>query len=704
MPSQEETHIVRPDVSFRKLSSYSVDELNNFVNQQYPFFNVMGVLPKDYDSAALGPKNGVVLYEIFYKTVVPETGKTELVSGLLALPDTDDRQLPVVSYQHGTILSRDEVPSNTVDASGEVKSGETLFNVARFAGNGYALIAADYLGKGISPVDEAYMIKGATTQTNLDLLRASQDVLNALGYEPEHLFLNGWSQGAINTQWYTSALEALNVPVSAMTAASPFNDLLTTFQKWNVDPSAPSWVSLALDILLNAHQTYYELDGLLSEAVVSEYLPLMEEFWKTYRFPTDPEGNPLPLPPANEVLVPDVGNIDQPPTPTIGEFLSHLKKNQTSTTPYETPVRFYYGTADEVLPVSLVTGALVTSGATGIEISDADHRGTFLYSMFNGSEGSSPSAGSALDWFDAKRLEPVTELSYVVEGDSILVSGGQFGSAGFDAVVTSNSMDHPVTILLSIEDAAGLRHSVGSVGATGVGFEQFLGESDLLLHSGDRLVFSTIIDGQEVVSPADLSVVERGDSFSVSFSNDAGADFEMMLTPKNTAEKVYDSQDRMAALQTDWTSGLLNLKAGDVLNLDIITDTDFYNTLSFVRIDQDATTNLPLYSVDGIGAGHSDFDQTVKNNLVLDFSFTQGGLTSNPSLNWTVADDGLYAPVILTPTGSVFTFGVNSAADGRAHVMLLGQNQFGFEDLLLSQRSDWDFNDVVMNVSLIPDL
>lgn len=701
MPSHDEIQIVSPNVSFRKLTNYSVDDLNHFVSQQYPFFNVSGVLPKDYDSTVLGPKNGVVLYEIFYKTVVPETGKTELVSGLVALPDIDARRLPVVSYQHGTILSRDEVPSNTIDASGEVKSGETLFNIARFAGNGYALIAADYLGKGISPVDEAYMIKGATTQTNLDLLRASQEVLNALGYEPEQLFLNGWSQGAINTQWYTYALEALNIPVSAMTAASPFNDLLTTFQRWSVDPSAPSWVSLALDILLNAHQTYYDIDGLLSDAVNPDYLPLMEAFWKTYQFPTDPEGKPLPLPPADAVLVPDVGNIDQPPTPAIGEFLSYLKKNQTSTTPYETPVRFYYGTADEVLPVSLVTGALSSSGATGIEINQADHRGTFLYSMFNESEGSAPSAGSSLDWFDAKRLDSVSELSYVVEGDSIVVSGGQFASAGFDAVVTANRTDHPVTLLLSIEDAAGSRRSVGAVGATGVGFKQFTGESDLRLHSGDRLVFSTIIDGQEVVSPNDLSVIENADSFLVSFSNQEGADFEMQLRPKGSEEKIYDSQDRLAVLQTDWTSGLLNLKAGDVLNLEIITDSDFYNTMSFVRIDQDTVTHLPLYSVAGIGVGHPEFDNMVRNNLVSGFSYKQGGQTSNSSLNWAVAEDGLYAPVMLTPKGNVFTFGANSAADGRAHVMLLGQNQFGFEDLLASQYSDWDFNDVVMNVSLI---
>lgn len=699
MLNSKDIQIVSPDISFRKLASYSVDELNNFVKQQYPFFNVSGVLPEEYDPAALGPKNGVVLYEVLYKTVVPETGQTELVSGLIALPDTNSPQLPIVSYQHGTILSRDEVPSNTIDSSGEVKSGETLFNIARFAGNGYALIAADYLGKGVSLVDEAYMVKEATTQTNLDLLRASQEVLSALGVKPSQLFLNGWSQGAINTQWYTYALEALNIPVTAVTAASPFNDLLSTFQTWTDDPSAPSWVSLAFDILLNSHQTYYGIDGLLSDAVNTDYLPLMETFWKTYQIPEM-------LPAASEVLIPDVGNIDHPPTPSIGEFLSYLKKNQTSTTRYETPVRFYYGTDDEVLPVSLVTGAIVNSGATGIEIEQGDHRGTFLYSMFNGSEGSAPSSGSALDWFDSKRSEPDTELSYAIVDNGILVSGQQFESAVFHAMVTSNRTDHPVTILLSIQDATGQGRSVGSVGATGVGFKQFTGETDVLLHAGDRLVFSAIIDGQEVALPTNFNIAESLESFVLSFSTASGSDVEMQLTPQGTSggayeEGAYDAQDRVAALQTNWTSGLLNLKRGDVLNLEIITDSDFHNTMRFVKMDQDQTTALPLNSVSGIEIGHPNFVQTVKNHLVTEFAYTQGGQTENSSLTWRVAEDGIYAPVMITPKGSVFTFGASSAEDNRAHVMVLGQNQFGFEDLLASQHSDWDFNDVVMNVSWV---
>ena len=97
MTNHVDIEIVSPNVSFRKLDSSSIDQLNVFVSQQYPFFNDSEVLPKDFETALLGPKNGVVLYEIFFKTVVPETGKTELVSGLVALPDTDSRLRPVVS-------------------------------------------------------------------------------------------------------------------------------------------------------------------------------------------------------------------------------------------------------------------------------------------------------------------------------------------------------------------------------------------------------------------------------------------------------------------------------------------------------------------------------------------------------------------------------------------------------------------------------
>ena len=78
---------------------------------------------------------------------------------------------------------------------------------------------------------------------------------------------------------------------------------------------------------------------------------------------------------------------------------------------------------------------------------------------------------------------------------------------------------------------------------------------------------------------------------------------------------------------------------------------------------------------------------------------TAGGLSTRTT-SWTVtaSEAGIHAAVIINPNGEVFTFGV-TASDGRAHVNVISDNTFGFEDLLASQSSDWDFNDLRVKVS-----
>jgi hypothetical protein len=76
---------------------------------------------------------------------------------------------------------------------------------------------------------------------------------------------------------------------------------------------------------------------------------------------------------------------------------------------------------------------------------------------------------------------------------------------------------------------------------------------------------------------------------------------------------------------------------------------------------------------------------------------------SRQSISWALDSSaaGYYAPVMITQGGELFTFGASTASDGRQHVKLLGTNTFGFEDLLASQGSDWDFNDTKIRVSVI---
>lgn len=124
---------------------------------------------------------------------LPETGEQVQVSGLLALPAGSQGSLPVVSWQHGPILSFDQVPSNLTRLEAEayelrdnVDSLETLFNIQRFAGNGDAVIAADYPGKGPYREGraEAYAVKDATVRCCLDVLQAGLQELEKSGLRP----------------------------------------------------------------------------------------------------------------------------------------------------------------------------------------------------------------------------------------------------------------------------------------------------------------------------------------------------------------------------------------------------------------------------------------------------------------------------------------------------------------------------------------
>jgi hypothetical protein len=89
----------------------SAARLDQLVARNYPDFNVPAVLPA-FDPARLGARYDVELHRLVAPFVIPETGESVTVSGLLALPVGVTGPAPVVSWQHGTVLTFDGVPSN----------------------------------------------------------------------------------------------------------------------------------------------------------------------------------------------------------------------------------------------------------------------------------------------------------------------------------------------------------------------------------------------------------------------------------------------------------------------------------------------------------------------------------------------------------------------------------------------------------------
>lgn len=389
--------------------------LDEEVARAFPEFNAGPVLP-DFDAAAQGAANDVQLYRIVTKTTVPETGEVLDVTGLLALPVGASGELPIVSWQHGTILSFDQVPSNLTklsdpdyELSDAADSLETLFNVHRFAARGFVVIAADYVGKG--PLrngrGEGYGVKGVTVATCTDILSAGLAALPGLGVTPGKLFLNGWSQGAINTQWLHQSLRANGVAVEASAVASPFNDLIQSFRFWTGRenfalpagttsyPEVPAWVSLCLIVALGSYELQYGIDGLIEAAVRPKFHAFSRKYWDDYSIDF-PEGTEFPT--AQGLLVD--GFFETFTDDKNSAFIRHLAANVASYWDYDSPIRFHFGLADEAIHPEMVARALSAGGqfVRGVQVDDASHRATFLAALY-GDESTLNGNDSVQSWF-----------------------------------------------------------------------------------------------------------------------------------------------------------------------------------------------------------------------------------------------------------------------------------------------------------------
>ncbi len=154
-------HAVSSGVKYELIGSYSVDRLNQILTSELKEFSAY---PTSYPPAHYAVK----LYRVTYPSVIPEQyNRPTTASGLLAVPESGLDTMPVVSYQHGTVFSKTEVPSHPDE------SMETRLMLAQFAGQGYVMVAAevaaDYFGKGQSQEKDSYLVKASTQQACLDM-------------------------------------------------------------------------------------------------------------------------------------------------------------------------------------------------------------------------------------------------------------------------------------------------------------------------------------------------------------------------------------------------------------------------------------------------------------------------------------------------------------------------------------------------------
>jgi hypothetical protein len=92
-------------LAYREIARWEAAQLNRILTVDTPAFSGVNVT---YTPA----RNAVRLYRVTYPSMIPEQdNRRVLLSGLVAVPDVPAGPLRLMSYQHGTVYGKQEVPS-----------------------------------------------------------------------------------------------------------------------------------------------------------------------------------------------------------------------------------------------------------------------------------------------------------------------------------------------------------------------------------------------------------------------------------------------------------------------------------------------------------------------------------------------------------------------------------------------------------------
>jgi pimeloyl-ACP methyl ester carboxylesterase len=183
---------------------------------------VSAALALDGDAAFLAtPKYAVQAYRITYRTVDGQ-GQQITASGLVAVPQKPaNAPSPVLSYQHATIKRQADAPSALT------KLGDPPVVLASL---GYIVVAADYVGYGVSSQAlHPYLLSAPSAASVIDFLTAAKYWRQTQGVtDNKQLFLTGYSEGGYVTMAAHRALQAgtsahRSELVRVVAGAGPYN-------------------------------------------------------------------------------------------------------------------------------------------------------------------------------------------------------------------------------------------------------------------------------------------------------------------------------------------------------------------------------------------------------------------------------------------------------------------------------------------------
>lgn len=281
--------------------------------------------------SGIGVGYRVDCYRMIYRTQSTD-GREIAVSGLLALPHgTAARHL--ASFQHGTSTSRDRVPS-ALDGTGVAAA-------ILFAGNGYALIAPDYIGLGTSDEVHPYLVADDAARAVTDMIAAARRID---GVPDGPVFLSGFSQGG---QASLAAMRALEENGEAVLGAAPVS---SAYDLRNISLGAALAGGAQSHALYLAYMArgYAARYGQPTDSVLTpEHAALVEDLFGNPHSPSEI----IAALPAEPRKMFNTDFLDAFDNGKPNWLLDAIAENDMSNWAPRAPVRLYYGTEDvDVVP------------------------------------------------------------------------------------------------------------------------------------------------------------------------------------------------------------------------------------------------------------------------------------------------------------------------------------------------------------------
>lgn len=307
----------------------------------------------------------------------------------------------------------------------------------------------------------------------------------------------------------------------------------------------------------------------------------------------------------------------------------------------------------------------------------------------------------------------IATLAFKNVGGSFIELDGSSGTARGNWIrfETTNSTMPNGTLLAYATDANG--NLIGRDGETGPGvtFDEavmarigkvatdgggamFSGAQAVYLNVGQQLHFA-VQSGDGVIEQVP-SVLVGGNSQALSVTvNGAFGGLNLVAAVDNT----LSSAATLAGSQRQADEPWMYLTQGQQTHVEVAGSAQNVNTIHFVEINVNASTGA--WTVGGVAYGNTDaFRGAVQANWDAGFAVTGGNGNFHADVNWAPSSgSGYYAPVLVTQAGDIFVIG-NANIDGRDHIRMYGENMFGFEDLRADQHADFDYNDLVMKLTL----